>query len=287
MGIHHESTRRWLAVLVKGRITARASRNGLFVLACAGLVVCAAGAAEAQTPKNGSKPGSCTDVPVKVTLNAVAVNGVPSTANGGLYGETNADGVSYTDGAPDGTSAKLSCVTGNLVLNLQNSSRYFTVDFSDRLPTLMDAGAIPQTSPQSGYLIQLRGLGTSLGGAGGVFDTWMLASLSTPGQPIVASSGTIYYCSSLGSFSCGASGTLADKYSDTSLIQVYVAPSCASWTIVPLALTSGTLAGNDVAGLVRATTTKPTRVLASGQYSMPFSMTIVRTDGLPGCTGLP
>jgi hypothetical protein len=259
-----------------------------FVSFCVCVAV-STGIAHAQ--KNGSKPGTCTNIPVTVTLNAVTVGGVPSSANGGLYGETNSDGVSYTNGS-EGTSAILQC-GGTLILNLQNSSRHFTVDFSDQLPAGMDPGAIPYTGPQPGYVIQIPSLGAFHNGStGGYFTTWMQASLSTAGQQIMGPNGEIFYCNLDGSFynDCGAGAKLADKYSDTSVIDVYVAPNCAYWTVTPRTLTNPpdtTLIGYQAAGLVRGVSTHPANALASGQYSMPFNMTVVRTDVTTAtCNGL-
>ena len=234
---------------------------------------------------SSSKPPSCTDIPAQVTLYPVTVNGIPDTSNGGLYGPDNLQAWSYKDGQ-GGVSAKFSCVTWELFLNLQNTNPLtpFSVDFSKQLATGDVTGP---TGVKSGWLLHVANVADLTKYAGGYLNTWSWESLSQSG-PVVGPNGALFYCNDPVTFSCGASGTLANKYSPTSLVQVTVASSCASWSIEPLPLPSGSsVAGEKVAGFVKSTDLKGrTSVRSGGQYSMPFHIVVTRTDGI-GCTGLP
>ena len=248
-------------------------------------VLCAATPAQAQ---------NCKYIPLQVTIHSVPYD--PLAANGagghpGLYGDAGAltDSV-YTDGGPDGVYAKFVLCKANsptykFVMNLNNSTRFVNLEFS-RLLTSYDTGTIvPGTSGapvvfHSGVLgiDQVPNLSAYLGGQ---LNTWGNAASINP----ISVNTTLIYCNQF-TVACTGSGQQgANKYSDTSILLVTVAPGCSSWTITPQVPSPGVgwVSTNSVAGLIEAFRRGN---LSAGDYSMPFSLTITRTDG-GGCTGLP
>ena len=171
--------------------------------------------------------------------------------------------------------------TNDFILNLaQPSTRFFTVDFS-KILLGGDPGAVEPTGPVGAWFINLDRAAISSGS----YPTLMNVSL------VGSNSAYVLYCGTQGS-PYAAFGTLcsiADNHSDTSIVQVTVAPFCASWTIAPVPLpATSALPGNLVAGLVEAIRSKGNATLISGgQYSMPFTITLTRNDHVVGCTGLP
>lgn len=227
-----------------------------------------------------NKPSKCVAIPVQVTFYPVQ----PDTSNGGLYGATNDEAWTYTDGA-GGVYAKFSC-GWELFLNLQNTSPLtpFKANFSK---LLVPGDVSGPTGELSGWLLHVKNIADLTKYSGGQLSTASWLSLERSG-PVVGSNGSLFYCNDPVTFECGASGTLANKDSNTSLVRATVAPYCASWTIEPLPLSAPHFpAAETVAGLVKATTLKGrTSVRSAGQYSMPFTIIVTRTDG-GGCNGLP
>lgn len=256
-----------------------------------GMLGVAAGSAQAQTKAKTS----CQDIPLKVAIYAITsdpVTGLP----GGLYGDgvvvdAQSGASVYTDGDA-GVYAKFQVCNASydFVLNLsiptlKSSPRRFTMDFS----SLLVPGDVPGYSgPVPAWLLKIPQMASLSRYGNGQLDTMLVGTLE--------SSGLFAYCNNdTPAIECtGTRLTLANKYSDTSVVRVTVAADCSSWTAAPIGVT-GDLAdpefntgveGRFVAGLTKEDTTrKPTQLASAGQYSMPFTIVLTRTDD-GGCSHL-
>lgn len=255
-------------------------------------IVCVAAAPVHAQSKTRS---SCQDIPLRVAIHPVTSD--PATAlPGGLYGdgvivEPRSGASVYTDGEP-GVYAKFQVCNASYdfslnlsVPNLKSSPRRFTVDFS----TLLVPGDVPGYSgPVPAWLMRIPEMGNLARYSNGQFHAMLVGTLESPGQ--------FAYCNNdTATLDCtGTRLTRANTYSDTSVVQVTAAADCSSWTIVPLRVTgdpadpefNAAVNGLFVIGLVgEDTTKKPAQVVSGGQYSVPFMMTLTRTDG-GGCSRL-
>ena len=268
------------------RFCARAVRAlrlpGLWTVALAFLFATAV-PAQAQTGKGAA----CKSVPVNATFHAL------DTTNGGLFGHTNTADTTYVNGV-SGTVVLLVCNgTGDFWLNL-SSTEFFTYDFSKGL-VRGDVPLLPAGTRLTGWVINVNKVGNLarytnesgvLGGSSsGELDTQMQSTLYANNYL----ADYVLYCDNTTLDCSGKRQALADKYSDTSLIRVTVDPSCSSWTIEPVPVPTGVpmVGGYSVAGLIDQTSARGNATLISGgQYSMPFSITLTRSDGVTGCAGL-
>ena len=231
-------------------------------------------AAPGQAQAGGGK-GGCQDIPLQLTISPVQVDG---SGYPGIYGDGGPTSpATYTDGSR-GVYAKFQVCNGtnDFILNLgRPSNRFFTVDFSKPLGGA-DLGVVQPTGTVGAWFINLDHAAIKTVSV----DTLM--NITTSGA------GNVVYCGpppSFAAFNLLCSVVEKDNtYNATSLVRVTVncsAVPAATWTIAPVPLSGGALFGYPVAGLSEA------NGISGGYYSMPFSMTLTRTDGKAGCTGLP
>lgn len=240
--------------------------------------------------KGGSKPSSCTDIPLQVTLAPIS-----DTSTGGIYGDAGAAvPTTYTDGV-GGVYAKFQVCNGSndFILNLSQSTRTYTINFDDQL-VAGDPGATTFTGPVKSSFMNINEVAKLSLYSNGQLNTCFAGDLGS-------SKGVSYsyhftntgvWQTNGGTPNCpdGSIQQTTDKYTDTSFIQVTVGANCSSWTITPLPLTTtatGSIApsaqGQYVTGFVEQTSKSP---LSGGNYNMPFTITLTRTDG-GGCASLP
>lgn len=253
--------------------------SGLSVVALVSLLV-AAPPAEAQTK------GKCKNIPVDATFQPIG-----DLSNGGLFGTSNLNGTTYYNGVSGTVVLSVCDGTGDFYLNL-SSANYFTYDFSKGL-VAGDIPLLPTGTQLTGWVLKVLHVGNLaryvneggvLGGSSsGQLDTQMMSTLHR--NPYLAD--YVLYCDSRTADCSGTRRTLANNYSDTSLIRVTVEASCSQWTIEPLPVSTVADGTYPVAGLLSRTSSKGNATLVSGgQYSMPFTITLTRANGVTGCAGL-
>ena len=146
-----------------------------------------------------------------------------------------------------------------------------------------DRDLLPAGTRLTGWVINVNRVGNLALYTNGQLGTQMQSTLYS--NPYLAD--YVLYCDNT-TLDCGGTRkALANKWSDTSVIRVTVDPSCSSWTIEPLPVPTVGDGSYSVAGLIGQTSARGNATLISGgQYSMPFTITLTRADGVTGCAGL-
>ncbi len=246
---------------------------------------------EAASLRAGAPPPpGCSDIPLRVTI-----AGTATTLSGGVYGDQNPSDSVYVDGQ-QGVYAKFQTCNGtnDFILNLQNSTRSFIVDFS-RILLGGDAGAVQPTGPIATRFMNINQVAhVGLYDSGAQLRTCLQANVPLTKRQ----SGFLRYqhpsmdeTTTTGTPGCRSDdiARAANQYSDTSVVSVALGASCSTWTIAPVPLPAGSRGGVDgftVAGLVQDGTPSSKTRISGGQYNLPFTITVARLDGL-GCANLP
>ena len=266
------------------RFRARAVRAlrlpGLWTVALASLL---ATAVPAQAQAKGK--GSCKNIPVDATFHLI------DTSNGGLFGHTNTADTTYKNGVSGTVDLSVCDGTGDFYLNL-SSSEWFTYDFSKGL-VVGDVPFLPAGTRLTGWVIKVNGVGklALYTNESGILNGSSSGQLGTGMQSTLYSNkylaDYVLYCDDTTLNCTGTRQALADLKSNTSLIRVTVSASCSLWTIEPLLVSTVANGTYSVGGLINQTSARGNATLISGgQYSMPFSITLTRSDGVTGCAGL-
>ena len=228
----------------------------------------------ALTATSAEAHGGCTNTSVHVTIAPLPNPG--SSNGGGIYG----DGSTYIDGSGGVTAYVSTCDgSGDFVLNLQNSPRTFTVDFSTGPFVLSaDIGATSRAGLQPGWFLKIPGLGLAQSSSVPL-KTWMPANLTQ-----APSSGSIVMCQSgledaSGTFPCqGGRQQIADKCTDTSVVDVTVTKNGTQCTWTATAEAVPMYAPYPLAGLIeQSSATKKPMLVNGGSYVMPFIVTVTGT----------
>jgi len=223
------------------------------------------------TATSAEAHGGCTNTSVQVIIAPLPNPG--SSNGGGIYG----DGSTYVDGSGGVTAYLSTCdLSGDFVLNLQNSPRSFTVDFSTGpLVVSQDVGATIRTGLQPAWFMKIMGLGLAQGN-GVPLKTWMPVNLTQ-----APTSGSIVMCpssfqDSSGSYPCQSGrAPVADRYTDTSVVDVTVVKNGTqcTWTATPEAVPL--YAPYPLGGLIEQSSAKKNPTLVNGgSYVMPFTVTV-------------